>query len=121
MKLFTLPLIIVMSLGYSAQRLHKSPFDWMDWMFQQQQVERQQADANKEIEARMELKRHWDKVSQLHREIVEVYNTLGVEQDKQLTFALNGIRDTHQDVIVSKLTRELLKKVTELDKINHVK
>jgi hypothetical protein len=61
---------------------------------------------------------HWTKVIETHKRIVEIYNNLSVEQEKQFHLALENIVDVRQTALVSRLTRELKKQVDELEKLN---
>ena len=128
MKVVALTVVISLCLGHTFQTLAQRPvsnnplgynnLEWIEIVMRSQALQREREIAQRQVEARMALKRKGDTLDNLYKKIDELLTVLGREQSKQFQMEIQGVRDIKQDVIVSKLTEELRKEVGELWKIN---
>jgi len=128
MKVVALTVVILLCLGYSFQTLAQRPVSnnplgynnlvWIEIVMRSRALQREREIAQRQVEARMALKRKGDTLDNLYKKIDGLLVALSQEQSKQFQMEIQGVRDIKQDVIVSKLTEELRKEVGELWKIN---
>src|SRR3990167_6424467 len=128
MKVVALTVVILLCSVYSFQILAQRPvsnnplgynnLEWIEIVMRSQAIQREREIAQRQVEARMALKRKGDTLDNLYKKIDELLTVLGREQSKQFQMEIQGVRDIKQDVIVSKLTEELRNEVGELWKIN---
>ena len=128
MKVVTLTVVILLCSVYSFQTLAQRPvsnnplgynnLEWIEIVMRSRALQREREIAQRQVEARMALKRKGDTLDNLYKKIDGLLVALSQEQSKQFQMEIQGVRDIKQDVIVSKLTEELRKEVGELWKIN---
>ena len=128
MKVVALTVVILLCSVYSFQTLAQRPvsnnplgynnLEWIEIVMRSRALQREREIAQRQVEARMALKRKGDTLDNLYKKIDGLLVALSQEQSKQFQMEIQGVRDIKQDVIVSKLTEELRNEVDKLWKIN---